>query len=255
MSMSIRFKIVFLALFLFSLTLFGCQTATNSNETADTTTSESHSPAMMADPKPELDTASPIELNPARGDEIGTVFEAFLSPHQEGGEEEDTPRAVPDVFKSTAPSVVRNERPSRGHGVLSFTRDLSKAYVHIAIENVNPEDIAMFHIHCGRPGQLGPILVDFSLMGDLQTYWSDNLLTVEITNEDIEAVLDHGEGLVGAFTAGCPIMMALPTDKVKTIAGMETIAREGELYFNLHTHGQMFFGDIRGQLHQVSRND
>ena len=34
---------------------------------------------------------------------------------------------------------------------------------------------------------------------------------------------------------------------------MEYIARKGDLYFNLHTKGQMFFGDIRGQLIQVTR--
>jgi hypothetical protein len=28
---------------------------------------------------------------------------------------------------------------------------------------------------------------------------------------------------------------------------MELIARQGELYFNLHTSGQVYFGDIRGQ--------
>jgi len=57
-----------------------------------------------------------------------------------------------------------------------------------------------------------------------------------------------------------PIALGMPTDKVKTIAGMETIAREGELYFNLHTHGfnlhthgQMFFEDIRGQIHQAEK--
>ena len=235
--------------------LVACQSALpDQTDHAAMSTGEemAHSPAVIADPRPEIDMPSPITLDPSRGQEIGTIFEAYLSPHQEGGEEEDTPEMVPAVFKSTAPSVERNLRPSRGHGVLSFTKDLSKAYVHIALENVTPEDIVMFHIHCGRPGQLGPILIDFSLMGDLQTYWADNVLTVEITNEDIEAVVDHGEGLVGAFTAGCPITPAIPTDKVKTIAGMETIAREGELYFNLHTKGQTFFGDIRGQLHQVA---
>ena len=220
-------------------------------EQADTPAASGHHAQASTEHRPETDLPSPIELNPARGSELGTVFEAFLSPHQEGGEEEDTPSVIPDVFKSTAPSVPRNQRTSRGHGTLSFTKDLSKAYVHIAIENVNPADINMFHIHCGKPGQLGPIIVDFSLMGDLQTYWADNVLSVEISNEDIEAVLNHGEGLVGAFTAGCPITLAVPTDKVKTIGGLETIAREGELYFNLHTKGQTFFGDIRGQLHQV----
>lgn len=201
--------------------------------------------------RPETDMPSPIELDPSRGQEIGTIFEAFLSPHQEGGEEQDTPSFVPDVFKSTALSLLRNERQSRGHGILSFTKDLSRAYVHVAIENVNPEEIVMFHIHCGKPGQLGPIIINVALAGDLQRYWEDNLLTLEITNADIEAVNEHATGVVGALTDGCPIMLALPTDKVKTIAGMETIAREGELYFNLHTTGQTFFGDIRGQLHMV----
>lgn len=201
--------------------------------------------------RPELAMRSPVPLDPSRGAEIGTVFEAFLSPHQEGGEEDDTPAGIPDTFKSTAPSKDRSDRTSRGHGVLSFSKDLSRAYVHVAIENVDPESIAMFHIHCGRPGQLGPILVDFALAGDLRHYFDDGVLSMEITNEDIVAVTEHGSGLVGALTAGCPIMMALPTDKVKTVAGMETIAREGELYFNLHTHGQMFFGDIRGQLWPV----
>ena len=58
---------------------------------------------------------------------------------------------------------------------------------------------------------------------------------------------------MGAFTAGCPIVQTLPLDKVKTIAGMALIAQEGELYFNLHTKGQTFFGDIRGQLQPVAR--
>ncbi|MEZ4727025.1 MAG: CHRD domain-containing protein [Caldilineaceae bacterium] len=209
--------------------------------------------APTAGDRTELTLESPIALDPGGGEAIGAVFEAFLSPHQEGGEEEDTPALIPSQFKSTAPSVARNDRPSRGHGVLSFTNDLSRAYVHVAIEGVKVEEIVMFHIHCGRPGQLGPILVDFALMGDLQEYWADNVLTLEVTNEDIVATANHGEGLVGAFTAGCPIVTALPMDKVKTIAGMATIARQGELYFNLHTKRQTFFGDIRGQLLPVTR--
>ena len=235
-------------MFVILLTVFlsACQTKASQSEGHG----EAHMPETV-NSKTETSMPSPIELNPARGQEIGTVFEAFLSPHQQGGEEEDTPEMIPSVFKSTAPSINRNERTSHGHGVLSFTNDLSKAYVHLQIENVDPEEIVMFHLHCGRPGQLGPIIVDFGQMGDLTEFWTDGVFSMEITNEDIEAVLDHGEGLVGAFTAGCPIVPSIPLDKVKTIAGMEIIAREGEIYFNLHTAGQTFFGDIRGQLHQV----
>lgn len=201
--------------------------------------------------RPEIDRSSPIALNPAAGSESGAIYEAYLSPHQEGGEEEDTPSFVPPEFHSTAPSVPRNERTSRGHAVLEFTRDLSRAYVYLAVENVNPEDVVMLHLHCGRPGQLGPIIVDFGMAGNLTEYLSDGLFTLEITNEDIEAVTAHVDSPIGAFTLGCPIVPDIPNDKVKTIAGMELIAREGELYFNLHTKGQTYFGDIRGQFHLV----
>lgn len=189
-----------------------------------------------------------ITLDPAAGSEIGRIYQAWLSPLQEGGEEADIPAFVPDAFRSTAPSVNRNDRVSRGHGTLAITRDLGRAYAHVKIEGVNPADIVMFHIHCGLPGQLGPILVDLGNGTDLPTAFADGELSVEITNEDLVAVLDHGHGLIGAFTAGCPILPALPMDRVVTVAGLAQIAAEGELYFNLHTKGQVYFGDIRGQL-------
>ncbi|MEM7781597.1 MAG: CHRD domain-containing protein [Pseudomonadota bacterium] len=194
---------------------------------------------------------SGIELNPSRGSEIGAVFEAWLSPHQQGGEERDTPSFTPQAFQSTSPSVDRKDRKSRGHGTLSFSRDLSRAFAHLKIEGVENEEITMFHIHCGRPGQLGPIIVDIGMNRDLAKEFADGEVFVEITNEDIVAVLEHSSGLVGAFTAGCPIILANPLDRVKTVSGMAQIAFERELYFNLHTKSQTFFGDIRGQLHPV----
>jgi len=199
----------------------------------------------------EVEPVSGIDLRPNAGSEIGMVFEAWLSPHQEGGEEEDAPSLTPSKFLSTAPSVPRNERPSRGHGTLAFARDFSRAYAHVAIEGVDPEGINMFHIHCGRPGMLGPILVDFGMKGGLPDMFADGVLSLEITNEDLVAVAEHGHGVVGAFTAGCPILPSNPLDRVDTIAGMAHIALEGELYFNLHTTAQTFFGDMRGQLHRV----
>jgi len=197
--------------------------------------------------KAELERDSPIELNPAGGSDIGYVYEAFLSPHQEGGEEDEVPPFTPGEFVSTEPSVDRNERDSRGHAVIEFTQDYSRAYVYLAVENVNPEDVVLLHLHCGKPGQLGPIIVDFGLMGDLQEMLADNIVKYEITNEDIVAAAEHGHGLVAAFTAGCPIIPAVPTDKIKTVAGLAMVARQGELYFNLHTKAQTFFGDIRGE--------
>ncbi|MEZ5752935.1 MAG: hypothetical protein R3D60_13545 [Paracoccaceae bacterium] len=85
----------------------------------------------------EVDRPSPIALEPGAGRAIGYVYEAWLSPQQEGGEEEETPGFIPPVFRSTAPSVSRDERPSQGHGVIEFARDLGRAWVHVAIEGVD----------------------------------------------------------------------------------------------------------------------
>jgi hypothetical protein len=202
------------------------------------------------EPRAELTRESSVPLNVEAASEIGFVYEAYLSPQQEGDEEENTPRLTPGVFRSTAPSVPREERTSRGHAVLEFTNDLSRAYVYLQVVNVNPEDVVMLHLHCGRPSQLGPIMVDFSMMGDVVEYLEDGTMAVEITNADIEAVIDNGEGFIGAFTAGCPIMPGVPGN-FTTIGGMAYVARQGELYFNLHTAGQTFYGDIRGAFYLV----
>src|SRR5262249_11021954 len=137
---------------------------------------------------------------------------------------------------------------------VSFTRDLSRAYVEVALENITAADVVMFHIHCGRPDQLGPIIVDFGHFDNLPSKLANGTYTFEVTNTAIEATAAGGHGVVGAVTAGCPVVPDNPLfGKVKTVAGMEYIARKGELYFNLHTKGQVFYGDIRGQLIPVPR--
>lgn len=201
--------------------------------------------------------AQPIAaLDPGRGQEIGLVFEAYLSPHQESGEESETPKTVPNVFKSTTPSQDRATREAaghRGHGRIRFTKDLSRAFVDVKIEGVDPATVNMFHIHCGNPGILGPILIDFALSTDIQKDLADGVISVELKNEHLVKVVEHGHGLVGAFTAGCPILDAAPTSRVSTVAGMLQYALARQLYFNLHTTGQTYFGDLRGQVHPVAQ--
>jgi hypothetical protein len=191
---------------------------------------------------------SGVNLRPDAGQEMGRVYQAWLSPLQQSGEEEDTPTLIPRAFRSTQPSVPRNARRSRGHGVLAITRDQGHAFAHVKIEGINPDEIIMFHLHCGRPGQLGPILVDFGRSIDLTKAFATGDFFLEITNEDTVAVSNHRHGIIGALTAGCPIIPAIPMDKVRTVAGLAYIADQGDLYFNLHTKGQAYFGEIRGQL-------
>lgn len=246
-----KHMVVGLALLWVGMVLLGCAGGSDTGGVSAASDEMDHAMVTSDTHTPELSMASPIELNPAAGTEIGAIYQSFLSPEQEGDDEENTPEMAPAVFKSTGQSVPRVDRTSHGHGVLSFTQDLSSAFVHVAVENVDPDEIVMFHIHCGRPGQLGPIAVDFGLKGNLSEYFVDGVFSAQITNEDIVATADHGKGIVGAFTAGCPIHLATPLDKVKTVGGLKFIADQGELYFNLHTESQKFFGDIRGQLERV----
>ncbi len=213
--------------------------------------SSSDGEPMALPPKGEIEPVIDLGLEPLAGDEIGVVYQAWLSPQQEAEEESDVPSGAPEVFLSTEPSVERELRPSRGHGTIAFNREMSRAYVHLELANIDPDDVVLAHIHCGRPGQLGPIMVDFGATGDLADYFADNVLSYEVTNTDVAAAT-HGHGIVGAGTAGCPIIRAIPADRHRTIAGMASIAAEGELYFNIHTRQQTFYGDIRGQLLPVS---
>lgn len=209
--------------------------------------------ALVATSQPSgvAQPSSTVVLNVAQGQEIGWAYEAYLSPHQEPGEEKDMPAYIPPAFHSTTPSLLRAERPSRGHGVVRFTKDLSRAYVDVKLEGVPLAEINLFHIHCGTPDHLGEILIDFALREDLKTSLADGLLSMELTNADVEQVLSSGHGIVGALTMGCPISED-NSDHVKTIAGMARKAQLGELYFNLHTTGQTYFGDIRGQLYPMA---
>lgn len=236
--------------------LWGCGSANDPREAkaaepaaAEAATSSSSSPPT---------TVTAPELNPSRGRDIGLVFESYLSPWQEGDEEENTPRSTPAVFRSTTPSQSRAQREAaghRGHGQLRFTNDLSRAYVDVRVEGVNLADVTMFHIHCGRPGILGPIVVDFAQATNVKENLADGTFSVEVTNEHIVKTAQAGEGLVGAATSGCiipsPSLGSQTPTKASTVAGLAQLAREGELYFNLHTTGQTYFGDVRGQLHRV----
>lgn len=213
------------------------------------------STAKAAPPPP------PTDLDPSKGSEIGLVFEGYMTPDQEPAEESETPSTTPSQFKSTTDSMTRAERVAAGHkgvGQLRFTKDLSRAYVDVRIEGIDVKNINMFHIHCGKPGILGPIVVDFSDGTDIQAnFTDDNIFSIEITNELIVANTEHAHGVVAAFTTGCvlnsPSLTGLAPTKVSTVAGLAQIAKEGELYFNLHTTGQTYYGDIRGQISLVDK--
>jgi hypothetical protein len=187
--------------------------------------------------------------DPALGATTFTVYEAWMSPAQEPGEETEVPKPLEKSLGSTAPSVIRENRKSRGHGQLRFAKDMSKAYVEVEIQGVNPDDIRMFHIHCGPPGVLGPIIVDFGESGSPAKKFVDGKFSVELTNKNVVFVKDM-PGLKPSLPEGCPAELGLP-GQVKTLAGLESLARKGALYFNLHTKAHTYYGEMRGQLYAV----
>ena len=204
---------------------------------------------------PAATTAPAATLDAGRGKEIGMVFESWLSPWQEGDEEANTPRSTPAQFRATTPSQTRAQREAAGHrahGQLRFTNDLSRAYVDVKVEGVDLAAVNMFHIHCGRPGILGPIVVDFSQVTNVKDNLADGTFSVELTDESLVKTTEAGKGLIGVGTMGCvipsPSLGSQTPLKYSTIAGLARLARDGELYFNLHTTGQSYYGDIRGQL-------
>jgi CHRD domain-containing protein len=194
-----------------------------------------------------LSTLPAHAKDPALGATAFTVYEAFMSPAQEPGEESEVPKPLEKSLGATAPSTPRESRKSRGHGQLRFTRDLSKAYVEVEIQGVNPADIVMFHIHCGPPGVLGPIIVDFGESGSPAKKFTAGKFSMELTNKNVVFVKDM-PGLKPSLPEGCPAELGLP-GQLKTLAGLEYLARKGVLYFNLHTKAHTYYGEMRGQLY------
>ncbi|MBU8899113.1 CHRD domain-containing protein [Corallococcus sp. H22C18031201] len=184
--------------------------------------------------------------DPALGATTYVTYESFLSPAQEPGEESETPKLLQKSLGATAPSIPREERKSRGHGQLRFSRDMSRAYVEVEIQGVNPADILMFHIHCGPPGFLGPIIVDFGEVDSPSKLFSQGKLVVELTNKNVRFVKDM-PGLKPSLPESCPSDIGLP-NQTRTLSGLEYLARKGVLYFNLHTKAHTYYGEMRGQL-------
>jgi hypothetical protein len=222
--------------------------------TSPTTPSGSDGTAPSTTTAAKTTTAPPSPLeNPSVGTTTFTVYEGYMSPPQQPGEETDAPKLLEKAtgLQSTAPSTPREQRKSLGHGRIRFNRNLSRAYVDVEIEGVKPEDIMMFHVHCGPPGVLGPIIVDFGEFGDLSKNFVNGKLSVELSNKNITFIKDMPHGLKPALPESCPAELGFLPTQTMTIAGMEYLARKGVLYFNLHTKAHTFYGEMRGQIYGV----
>lgn len=187
--------------------------------------------------------------DPALGATTYITYESFMSPAQQPGEESEVPKPLEKSLGATKPSTPRAQRTSRGWGKVRFTRDFTSALIDVEIKNVDPDDIIMFHIHCGPPGVLGPILVDLGKFGLLSQKLANGKLSVKISNDDLTwASMLPKKGQQITLPESCPVDIGFPT-QTKTLVGMEYLARKGLLYFNLHTHAHTYYGEMRGQLY------
>jgi hypothetical protein len=185
--------------------------------------------------------------DPAQGATTFYSYDGYLSPAQEPGEETETPKLLQKSLGGTAPSTPREERKSRGHGQLRFSRDMTRAYVDVQIQGVNPADIVMFHIHCGPPGFLGPIIVDFGEFGELSKTMATGKFTAELTNKNVKFVKSPPT-IKSKLPESCPIDVGFPS-QTSTLSGLDYLARKGVLYFNLHTKAHTYYGEMRGQIY------
>ena len=132
---------------------------------------------------------------------------------------------------------------------MRFQKDFSAALIDVEMKNVDPNEVIMFHIHCGPPGVLGPILVDLGKLGPLPQKIVNGRLSVKITNDDLTWGSMLPKGLKNlTLPESCPVEPGWPT-QTKTLVGMEYLARKGLLYFNLHTRAHTYYGEMRGQLY------
>jgi hypothetical protein len=180
-----------------------------------------------------------IAANLSWGDRSFTEYAAYLHPAQE-------------------PDTELNSQ-AKGFGHLRFPKNLSAGNVDIQLEGIDPANVTAFHIHCGSPGVLGPIIVDFSQFGELNRTIKNGHFTATVVNQGLTFVKQPPIPPRPGSTAstlplpeGCPSDINFPVQQVNTIAGLEALAREGALYFNLHTKGHEFFGELRGQVYPIA---
>jgi hypothetical protein len=199
-----------------------------------------------------LSTLPAHAKDPSLGATTYTVYEAWMSPAQQPGEESEVPKPLEKSLGATAPSTPREQRKSRGYGQLRFSKDLTRAYVDVEIQGVNAADILMFHIHCGPPGVLGPIVVNFGETESPAKQLANGKMTLELSNKNIVFIKDM-KGMKSGLPESCPAELGFLPTQTKTLAGLEYLARKGVLYFNLHTKAHTYYGEMRGQIYPVTQ--
>lgn len=147
-------------------------------------------------------------------------FHAFLS-----GAQEVTP---PDAPATPSLGVATN---TSAQVLVEFSRNL--ASFNFVLNVRNGRGVTQAHLHCGRPGENGPIVVFLSAMNANGEDVNGPFGRGRRANENIEASAAECEALIG--------------HPVRNIASLAFAAHQGLIYANVHTIDNPA-GEVRGQL-------
>jgi hypothetical protein len=150
----------------------------------------------------------------------GFTFAAALS-----GAQEVTP---PEEPTTPSPGV---ETDTTGSVQVIFAQDLSQLSFALTVQN--GKLVTQAHLHCGRAGVNGPIVVFLSALNAEGADVNGLLAEGTRTNTDLE------EG-----AAQCEEVIGRP---VRNIASLAAAAAEGLIYANVHSVANPA-GEVRGQL-------
>jgi hypothetical protein len=150
-------------------------------------------------------------------------FGAELGPAQEVRGPNVTGPFTPAGLASTA----------SGTGTALFEPNLASVQVDISAQNLQ-FPVTDAHIHCGKAGQNGPVLVPLT---PTTGGTSGVVVAKQVLSEDIDNAVGNAE---------CVTACGFP---LTTVAALRAAAADGCLYFNVHTGSpETAAGEIRGQL-------
>lgn len=158
-------------------------------------------------------------------DDDDHAFRALLS-----GAQEVTP---PDAPATPSLGVATN---TAAQVRVEFSRNLSNFRFRLNVRN--GRRVTQAHLHCGRPGQNGPVVVFLAALNPDGADVNGAFAQGTRRNEHIEVGAEACETLIGR--------------PVRNIASLAGAARDGLIYANVHTIDNPA-GEVRGQL--IREND
>jgi hypothetical protein len=160
-------------------------------------------------------------------DDDDYAFRAHLS-----GAQEVTP---PDAPATPSLGVATN---TSAQARVEFSRNLSTFRFRLNVRN--GRRVTQAHLHCGRPGQNGPVVVFLAALNPDGADVNGAFAQGTRSNEHIEVSAE-----------GCETLIGRPIRNIASLAGA---ARDGLIYANVHTIDNPA-GEVRGQLVREDDDD